>query len=101
MASFSDIVLLSKIRLTTSVVFSAVAGYFIAADHFDLALFTYLVLGGFLVVAASNGFNQILEKKYDLLMLRTVNRPLPQERMSVRQAFLLSLIMGLTGVSSL
>ena len=98
MASFSDIVLLSKIRLTTSVVFSAVAGYFIAADHFDLVLFTYLVLGGFLVVAASNGFNQILEKKYDLLMLRTVNRPLPQERMSVRQAFLLSLIMGLTGV---
>ena len=98
MASFSDIVLLSKIRLTTSVVFSAVAGYFIAADQFDLALFTYLVSGGFLVVAASNGFNQILEKKYDLLMLRTVNRPLPQERMSVRQAFLLSLLMGLIGV---
>ena len=98
MLSFSDIVQLSKIRLTSSVVFSAIAGYFIAVNQFDSLIFLFLVLGGFLVVAASNGFNQILEKDYDKLMIRTANRPLPTQRMSVKEAFWVSLLMGLFGV---
>lgn len=98
MPSFSDIVQLSKIRLTSSVVFSAIAGYFIAVNQFDSLTFLFLVVGGFLVVAASNGFNQILEKDYDKLMIRTADRPLPTERMSVKEAFLVSLLMGLVGV---
>ena len=98
MPSFANIIQLSKVRLTSSVVFSAIAGYFIAADQFDVLPFTYLVTGGFLVVAASNGFNQILEKEYDKLMVRTADRPLPTERMSISDAFWISLIMGLLGV---
>lgn len=98
MPLFTDIVQLSKFRLTLSVVFSAIAGYFIAAEYFDALLFTYLVIGGFLVVAASNGFNQILEKDYDKLMERTNDRPLPRERMSVSEAFWISFLMGLLGV---
>lgn len=98
MPSFSDIVQLSKIRLTSSVVFSAIAGYFIAVNQFDWLTFLFLVLGGFLVVAASNGFNQILEKDFDKLMARTADRPLPTERMSVKEAFWISLLMGLVGV---
>ncbi len=98
MPSFSDIVQLSKFRLTSSVVFSAIAGYFIAADQFNVLIFIYLVFGGFLVVAASNGFNQILEKDYDKLMERTNDRPLPTERMSVSVAFWISFLMGLLGV---
>ncbi len=98
MPSFADIIQLSKVRLTASVVFSAIAGYFIAADQFDVLLFTYLVIGGFLVVAASNGFNQILEKEYDKLMARTADRPLPTGRMSISEAFWISLLMGLLGV---
>ena len=95
MPSFADIIQLSKVRLTASVVFSAIAGYFIAADQFDVLPFTYLVIGGFLVVAASNGFNQILEKEYDKLMARTSDRPLPTERMSISEAFWISFMMGL------
>ena len=98
MPSFANIIQLSKVRLTSSVVFSAIAGYFIAADQFDVLLFTYLVIGGFLVVAASNGFNQILEKEYDKLMARTADRPLPTGRMSISEAFWISLLMGLLGV---
>ena len=98
MPSFANIIQLSKVRLTSSVVFSAIAGYFIAADQFDVLPFTYLVIGGFLVVAASNGFNQILEKEYDKLMARTADRPLPTERMSISEAFWISLIMALLGV---
>tara|TARA_B100000900_G_scaffold305249_1_gene263898 strand:+ start:5 stop:883 length:879 start_codon:yes stop_codon:yes gene_type:complete len=98
MPSFTDIVQLSKVRLTSSVVFSAIAGYFIATDQFDVLVFIYLVTGGFLVVAASNGFNQILEKDYDKLMVRTADRPLPTERMSVSEAFWISFLMGILGI---
>jgi len=96
--SLSDILQLSKIRLTTSVVFSAIAGFFIAGGAFNSIDLFYLVLGGFLVVASSNGFNQIIEKDLDKLMQRTADRPLPKSRMKVNQAFFLSLFMGSFGV---
>ena len=96
--SIKDILQLSKIRLTTSVVFSAIAGYFIAGGQFQSFDLVALVLGGFFVVAASNGFNQVMEKDLDKLMKRTENRPLPKQRMTTNQALILSLAMGLVGV---
>ena len=48
MPSFADVVKLTKVRLTSSVVFSAIAGYFIAANQLNTLLLIYLVLGGFL-----------------------------------------------------
>ena len=98
MPSFSDIVKLTKVRLTSSVVFSAIAGYFIAANQLNILLLINLVLGGFFVVAASNGFNQVLEKDYDKLMQRTADRPLPTKRMSVSEVFWISFIMAILGV---
>ncbi|MDB2415666.1 heme o synthase [bacterium] len=96
--SLNDILQLSKIRLTTSVVFSAIAGFFIAGGSFSSIDLLYLIVGGFLVVASSNGFNQIIEKDLDKLMKRTSDRPLPKSRMKVNQAFFLSVTMGAVGV---
>ena len=98
MPSFSDIVKLTKVRLTSSVVFSAIAGYFIAANQLNILILINLVLGGFFVVAASNGFNQVLEKDYDKLMQRTADRPLPTKRMSVSEVFWISFLMAILGV---
>ena len=83
--SISDVFQLAKVRLSLSVVFSAIAGYFIAGGSFSSFSLFYLVLGGFLVVACSNGLNQLLEKDLDSLMKRTENRPLPTRRMKSRQ----------------
>ena len=96
--SINDILQLSKIRLTMSVVFSAIAGYFIAGGIFQSFDLIALFLGGFLVVASSNGFNQVIEKDLDKLMKRTEDRPLPKQRMTTNQALILSLAMGLVGV---
>ena len=96
--SINDVLQLSKIRLTTSVVFSAIAGYFIAGGIFQSFDLIALILGGFLVVASSNGFNQVIEKDLDKLMKRTEDRPLPKQRMTTNQALILSLAMGLVGV---
>ena len=55
-------------------------------------------MAGFSVVAASNGFNQLLEKDFDKLMKRTENRPLPKQRITTNQALFFSLVMGLIGI---
>jgi protoheme IX farnesyltransferase len=99
--SISDVIQLSKVRLTSSVVFSAIAGYFIAGGSYDSLHLFYLIVGGFLVVASSNGFNQLIEIDLDSMMKRTENRPLPAKRMNPKEALLISLLMGLIGVSLL
>lgn len=91
---------LVKTRLTLLVVFSAAMTYLTAAkgaiNWLDLAI---LSIGGFLVVAASNGLNQIIEKNYDILMVRTANRPVATNRMSVTEAAVASSLMGIIGVA--
>jgi heme o synthase len=97
----SDFVALTKPRLASLVVFSSVAGYFMADVIFSLQTLLLLIFGGILVTGSSNGFNQILEKEQDGLMKRTQNRPLPQNRLSPKQAFVFSSIIGLLGLAML
>ena len=89
---------LLKIGLSTSVVFSAVAGYLLGLEVFSCSTFCCLVVGGFLVTGSANGFNQILEKEQDKLMERTAIRPLPKGNLTRLQAFTFSVIMGLLGI---
>ena len=58
-----------------SVVFSSIAGYLLGYEVFSWVELLLLTLGGLLVVAASNAFNQIYEVEQDALMNRTKNRP--------------------------
>ena len=95
---FTEILTLIKYRLSLSVVFSSVASYLIAFEVFSLLTFTLLILGGFFVVGASNGFNQIIERNRDALMTRTLNRPLPTGSLNVNQAILVCLILSFLGL---
>ena len=95
---FSEILTLIKYRLSLSVVLSSVASYLIAFEVFSLFTFTLLILGGFFVVGASNGFNQIIERKRDALMIRTLNRPLPTGGLNVYQATLVCVILSFLGL---
>jgi len=98
-AKLADLNQLVKLRLTFLVVFSSVVTYLTAAsgaiNWLEVAM---LSLGGFLVTGASNGINQVIEKDFDKLMLRTANRPVATNRMSVMQASIISLSMGISGV---
>lgn len=90
---------LAKTRLTFTVVLSAVFGFLIAAGTgSNLIDLWALSIGGFLVVASSNGLNQIIERDYDKLMVRTNNRPVATQRMSLTEATLFCLIAGVSGV---
>jgi protoheme IX farnesyltransferase len=89
---------LTKARLAISVVFSSLAGYLIAANSYDFSIIILLVVGGYCMVGASNSFNQIIEKDLDALMDRTRNRPIPTGRVSVSVAFVISVLLTLTGI---
>lgn len=88
-------------RLASLVVFSAAICYGIASPEIDWISMGKLILGGFLVTGASNGFNQIIEKDLDKLMARTQERPMPQGRMLEPEAIALSSILGISGVAIL
>ena len=84
--------------LSLSVVFSSIAGYLLAAESIHLFTLFLLAIGGYFMVGASNVFNQIIERDLDALMDRTKNRPIPTGRMSVSYAFVLAVILTITGL---
>lgn len=97
-----DFKLLVKLRLTLTVVFTSVMAYLIAVPGPISGLsIVVLAIGGFLVTAAANTLNQVLEKDYDRLMKRTANRPLATGRMKVADAVLWAGLMSMLGITAL
>jgi len=90
---------LLKPRLSFLVVFSSGFGYLIATPGLNnwLNFFLFLV-AGFLVSGASVTINQVIEKEYDGLMKRTMNRPIPSNKISKEEATLFSIVTGAFGL---
>ncbi|MGY3215145.1 heme o synthase [Mucilaginibacter sp. HD30] len=106
---FSDFSKLIKFRLTFLVVFSASISFIIAVKAnggntwgslYSSTMWLNwikLVIGGFLVTAAANSFNEVIEVDLDKLMKRTKDRPMPAGRMTTGQGLVLGLGMGMAG----
>ena len=94
----NDFFQLTKLRLSTSVVFSSLAGYLLASDKLETQVLLGLFFGGFAMVGASNAFNQLIEKNKDSLMIRTQNRPLPSGRMSNIVAATIATVLAVFGI---
>lgn len=92
---------LTKVKLSITVVFSAMMGYVITAPFISWSVFSLLLLGGLCITLASNALNQVIERDYDALMERTKNRPLPTGRMTVSFAVLVAGILSIVGLISL
>lgn len=95
---------LMKLNLSLLVVSSSVVGYIIVPQQpegvLPISMWSTLLLflGGFLVTAAANASNEILESDTDLLMRRTADRPLPDGRMSNLEAIIFSVVSLLGGL---
>ncbi|QHS54524.1 protoheme IX farnesyltransferase [Mucilaginibacter sp. 14171R-50] len=104
-----DFIKLVKLRLTLLVVFSASISFIIAVKAnggntwgslYSTTMWINwlkLVVGGFLVTAAANCFNEVIEVDLDRLMKRTMDRPMPAGRMTTGQGLVLGLGMGVAG----
>lgn len=99
--TFSSFIEITKLRLSVSVVFSSVISYLIGMSEFDFEIFLYLVVGGLMMVSASNIFNQVIERDLDALMQRTKGRPLPMGQISVNNALILGFTFVIAGLTFL
>ncbi len=91
---------LSKLRLSSFVILSSIIGYLFAnigfpIDWIKLCLFA---IGGSFVTFASNAINQVIEKESDKLMMRTMARPLPMNRISTMESILIIGILSVLGI---
>ena len=93
---------LGKARLSALVVVTTLAGYLMAARPVPgWGHLAATMLGTALCAFGANGFNQVLERDRDALMVRTRERPLPSGRVGARAAALWSGAVVLLGTGLL
>jgi protoheme IX farnesyltransferase len=82
-----DYLQLFKVRVTSLVVMTAWAGYYMGSAKSGVSSLTWTLLNALLGIgvtcAGSAALNEVVEHKIDALMRRTRNRPLPAGRMSL------------------
>lgn len=91
---------LIKYKLTASVAFTTFVGYYYYSNSIDLILL-YTIIGIYFVAAGASALNQVLEHRYDKLMDRTKNRPIPSEKIKPSWAILISVFFISIGTSVL
>jgi protoheme IX farnesyltransferase len=107
LSAATDLLALTKPRVTVMVILPMLGGMWLAAHHADslwrgadapfARLFT-AVVGTALVVGSANALNMYLERDTDGLMARTRNRPLPSGRLSAELALGFGLVLGAVSV---
>jgi protoheme IX farnesyltransferase len=93
---------LSKPRITTMVVVTALVGFVTASPRpWAATVLAAALVGTGLVAAGASVLNQVMERDTDALMLRTRTRPLPSGRVSPRAATLFGAMLTAAGLATL
>ena len=93
---------LTKPRVVSLIVFTAVIGMFLAAPGLPpLNAVVFGTLGIALVAGAAAAINCLIEQNIDSLMMRTRRRPLPRGEISSLQTLLFAAVVGIAGLGIL
>ena len=96
-----DYLQLFKVRVTSLIVMTAWAGYYMGAARNGVSSLNWTLLyalaGIGMTCAGSAALNEVLEHKIDALMRRTRNRPLPAGRMSLATGLTAGILATLSG----
>lgn len=92
---------LSKIRLTTLVVITSMAGYAVAPAPFEWTTFALCSVGTGLLSASANSVNQFHEVPFDAQMSRTKNRILVCGRLTPLHAMAFASFTSISGLGLL
>jgi protoheme IX farnesyltransferase len=101
-AHWRDYYALTKPGVVQLLVFTAIVGMFLATPGmvpWDALIAGSLGIG--LAAAAGAVVNQVLDQRIDAQMARTRNRPLPQGRVTERDALAFAIALGLAGLTVL
>ncbi|XP_043248444.1 protoheme IX farnesyltransferase, mitochondrial isoform X1 [Colletes gigas] len=93
--------MLSKIRLTSLVVVTTMAGYALAPGPFDITTFLACAVGTGMLSATANSINQFFEVPFDSQMSRTKNRVLVRGYLTPAHAMTFAAISGFGGLALL
>ncbi len=85
---------LTKFRLSALVAFSGLMGYCLGVSHVDWGYLILFAFASFAITGSANTINQIFERDLDKLMKRTRNRPLPTGRLTVNEAIVWAVLLG-------
>jgi protoheme IX farnesyltransferase len=103
-AFIKDLWLLMKPELTLLSVFTSLGSAYLAIktpEASQLIVFPVLALGTLLVGGGSGVLNQYFERELDLLMKRTIKRPIPDQRIYPKEALLFGILVSFTGTGLL
>ncbi|MBT5230944.1 MAG: protoheme IX farnesyltransferase [Methylococcales bacterium] len=86
---------LCKLKVVALLVFTAMVGMFLAVPGWPpLQEFVCGLLGIGLAAASAAAINHIVDEKIDEKMGRTKNRPLPEGRVTIKQALVFAIVLG-------
>jgi len=95
-ATFMDYVALTKPRVISLLLFTALAALFAAAGGWPgWKPFLAVLVGGYLAAGAANAINMVIDRDIDALMPRTARRPTVTSRVSSRSALTFALVLEL------
>lgn len=100
-AKVSPFSALSKPKLTTLVVLSAMSSFALSPQAIDISSLMYLGCGTFLASAAANALNQRAEPDFDASMARTATRPIVRGLVSQQEALWFAIATSVSGISIL
>jgi protoheme IX farnesyltransferase len=89
---------LLKFRLASLIAFSGAMGYSLGASDVSWTKMVLFCLASVGITGAANIINQILEKDLDKMMKRTQGRPLPSGRITVEQAIVWAIFLGVASL---
>ncbi len=101
----ADYLELSKPRITVLELVTVLAamrlGVAAFGEAWNLGLVMAMVIGTTLLAASANALNQVIEMRFDRIMTRTANRPLPSGRMRPFEAVAFGVVCVAVGVTLL
>ena len=104
-SALSDYAQLFKFRVTSLIVITAWAGFYMGAAKSGISSISWTLLNALwgigLTCAGSAALNEVIERQLDGLMKRTRNRPLPAGRMDVTSGLIAGVVATLLGSISL
>ena len=97
--SRSDLVVLTKARLSFLVIVTTLVGFVLASrDGLDWMRLLHTIFGSSLAAFGAGVFNQLMEIEQDRKMKRTSDRPLPADRMPPALAFGIGWLLAALGL---
>ncbi len=96
-----DYALLLKPRVMSLVVFTALVGLLLAPGQIEVWVAVVAVLSISLGAGGAAAINMWYDRDIDLLMKRTMNRPLPSGRLSSRAALVFGLVLSAVSVAAM